>query len=142
MRFKYAGAAYSQRAPIDMTPMLDIVFNLLLFFLLSSSFVQHTSIEVKLPKTASSTPVEGEVVVIELTSSERIFLQGKELSLQDLPSKLKELYSGSDLQRPLLIRADEHAYHGGVVALLDIAREVGVTSLNVATMQTDRKQGK
>ncbi len=135
MRFRYASTpAGSDRPTIDMTPMIDIVFNLLLFFLLSSSFVQHTSLEVKLPQASTSVSFEGEAVVVELTRDDRIFVQGKEVSLPDLPGRLKELYPDPESGKPLLIRADEHVFHGRVVTLLDIARSVGVSQLNVATI--------
>lgn len=140
MRFKYAGTLNSPKAPIDMTPMIDIVFNLLLFFVLSSSYVQHTSMEVKLPQASTSAAIEGDIVVIELTRDERIFLQGKEVFLSEIEAKLREYYPEPNLPKPLLIRADEYARHGSVIALLDISRRVGITSLNVATIQKEKKE--
>lgn len=119
---------------IDMTPMIDIIFNLLLFFLLSSSFVEHTSMEVKLPRASTSQSFEGEAVVVELTRDDRLFLQGTPVTLEELKARMKELYTTPDDPKPLLVRADAQALHGRVVAILDIARAVGVKALNVATV--------
>ncbi|RMH55347.1 MAG: biopolymer transporter ExbD [Candidatus Hydrogenedentota bacterium] len=127
---------------MDMTPIIDIVFNLLLFFLLSSSYVQHSALDVKLPKAATSEGVEGEVVIVELNRQDQIFLQGKPVEgLEDLEKRLGAIYSnaGAEEKKPLLIRADEFVYHGRVVSVLDIARKVGVQSLNVATVPSEEE---
>lgn len=132
---KFSDIVAAKPAPgIDMTPMIDIVFNLLLFFLLSSSFVEHTSMEVKLPRASTSQSFEGEAVVVELTRDDQLFLQGKAVSLDELRNRMKELYANPEEPRPLLVRADAQALHGRVVAVLDIARTVGVKALNVATL--------
>lgn len=132
---KFSAVVSSKASPtIDMTPMIDIVFNLLLFFILSSSFVEHTSMEVKLPRASTSQAFEGEAVVVELTRDDHLFLQGKEVSVDDLRTTMHQLYQDPENGKPLLVRADAQALHGRVVAILDIAREVGVKALNVATL--------
>lgn len=133
MRFKYATYQAPSTSSIDMTPMIDIVFNLLLFFLLSTSYVQHSSLEVKIPYASTATAVENQVIVVDLTRDDRLFLQGEEMTLEALRAELTKLYE-KDKSRALLIRADEDAVHGHVVALLDLSREVGVTELNIATV--------
>jgi biopolymer transport protein ExbD len=139
MRFRYA-AQQGLKPGSDMTPMIDIVFNLLLFFLLSSSYVQHTALEVRLPEATSAPSIEGEAVVVELTRDDRLFFQSKEVTLEELRAGMREAYPEKGSTRPLLIRADAQAFHGRVVALLDIARDLGVSSLNVATIPaTDRR---
>lgn len=131
-----------------MTPMIDIVFNLLLFFLLSTSYIQHSAMEVQLPKATTATNIENQVVVVELTAKDNIFLDGKEMlpaaagetGLDTLKAELTKIYTSPDVQRPLLIRADEDAVHGHVVALMDIARELGVKSLNIATLPQEQSR--
>jgi biopolymer transport protein ExbD len=119
---------------IDMTPMIDIVFNLLLFFLLSSSYVQHSSLEVKLPESTTSKELEGEAVVVDVTRDDRIFFNGKALDFEGLRAAMSTAYPEPGSDKPLLIRADAQALHGRVIAILDIARERKVKALNIATM--------
>jgi biopolymer transport protein ExbD len=119
---------------IDMTPMIDIVFNLLLFFLLSSSYVQHSSLEVKLPQSTQSRELEGEAVVVDLTRDDRIFFNGKLVTLDELRAAMVTAYPEPGSDKPLLIRADAQAMHGRVIAILDIARAQKVKALNIATM--------
>lgn len=114
--------------------MIDIVFNLLLFFLLSSSYVQHSAMEVNLPEASNTPALEGEAVVVDITRDDRFFLQGKEVTLDELKAGISSQYTSPSTDKPLLIRADAKAFHGRVVALLDLARGLGVKSLNVATV--------
>lgn len=141
MRFKYAGLQ-SSTPNIDMTPMIDIVFNLLLFFLLSSSYVQHTTIDVRLPVAKTSKPVESEIVLLELHRDERMMLQGEPIVFDELAAKLAALYPAEQLDKPLLVRADAQSYHGHVVAILDAAREIGVKSLNIETLPPAKESAK
>lgn len=128
---------------MDMTPMIDIIFNLLLFFILSSSYVQHTAIEIKVPSASSGTSVEGDMVAVELTKDDRLFLGGKEIVFDELEPKLRELYpAGSDttVVKPMLVRADAMAYHSRVVAILDVAKKVGVRALAVETVAEEKEK--
>lgn len=128
--------AQKSASTIDMTPMIDIVFNLLLFFILSSSYVQHSSLEVKLPDSTTSAAVQGEAVVVDLTSEDKIFFNRKEVDLEGLRAAMAEAYADTSTDRPLLVRADAQAMHGKVVAILDIARQQKVKALNIATIPT------
>ncbi|MBL4889544.1 MAG: biopolymer transporter ExbD [Candidatus Lindowbacteria bacterium] len=140
MRFKYA--AYEEKqVNVDMTPIIDIVFNLLLFFLLSSSYVQHEVIDIKLPEATSSKTAEAELNMIEIRKDQTIFIQGDEVAFEDLRPALARLYPKEDLAKPLLVRADELAYHGHVVAILDAARDLGVAQLNIETLPPERATG-
>lgn len=141
MRFRYKPAVADDRK-IDMTPIIDIVFNLLLFFLLSSSYVQHTAIDVKLPESTTGEKMESEPVIIEITRDERIFIDGEATNFEGLRLSLGEKYADAvEEPRPLLIRADAYAYHGRIVTVLDLARELGITALNIETLPSERAVG-
>lgn len=135
MRFRYVPAATEGQSLVtNMTAMVDVMFNLLLFTLLSTSYIQHSAMEIQLPKATTGEGLQNQAVVVELTANDKIFLEGKEMGLEDLRTELGKIYASSEAQRPFLIRADEESAHGHVVALMDIARELGIKSLNIATL--------
>lgn len=139
MKFRYASYK-PQVASVDMTPMIDIVFNLLLFFLCSSSYVQHATIEIKLPEASNTVEMQGQPVTVDLTRTDVISVNGKRVnSIEELTDTLKAAYPpDSKKEKPLLIRADAFAFHGRVIAILDIARGIGVRTLNVETIPEDK----
>lgn len=141
MRFKYSSRT-PQTSVIDMTPMIDIVFNLLLFFLLSTSYVQHSAIQIALPIASTAKAMENEVVVLDLTEDQRIYLNEIKIEGMDiLRVEMGRIYSDSEAleRRPLLVRADAQARHEHVVALLDFVRDIGVKSYFVATLPSASK---
>ncbi|MEZ4271994.1 MAG: biopolymer transporter ExbD [Myxococcota bacterium] len=118
---------------VNLTPLIDIVFQLLIFFLITTTFVQNPGIEVQLPK-ASSKPVvtEAENVIIGVTK-EGLFVQdGKALAIDELRERLVSHLK----QRPnamLVVQADTNTPHGKVVEVMDVARDVGFKQLAIAT---------
>lgn len=118
---------------LDMTPFVDIIFNLLLFFLLSTSYVQHTAMELSLPGSSQSRGVEGVAIEVTLMSDQRIFLYDKPIALADLPAALAaEKEKGRTV---FLLKGDKSAYHGHAIEILDIAKSVGLEDIRVATIQ-------
>ncbi|MCB0324095.1 MAG: biopolymer transporter ExbD [Bdellovibrionales bacterium] len=119
---------------IDITPLVDIVFLLLIFFMVSTTFVEARGIKVNLP-SATTTPVTAEAKNLEISISNSgvLFFKGEEIAAEQLPTLLrKELESGA--QPVLVVRADEKAFHGIVVKVMDAARSAGVERMAVATI--------
>jgi biopolymer transport protein ExbD/biopolymer transport protein TolR len=118
---------------INLTPLIDIVFNLLIFFLITTTFVQNPGIEVDLPKaTSSPTTQQSDNVVIAITSDGRIIHEGKAVSVDELGERLREHHK----QRPqalVIVEADTATSHGKVVAAMDAARQAGFSQLAIAT---------
>jgi len=121
---------------IDMAPMADIVFLLLIFFMLSSSFIVQPGIRIKLPKAVSSEIDLTKIIVIDVTREGRIFLNGKNYTLRDLPSILSEELSRVK-EKKVIIKADENTRHGFVVKIMDIAKLAGAEKLVIATEPTE-----
>ena len=117
---------------IDIAPLIDIVFQLLIFFMLTSSFVMQPGIKVNLPKAVTSEVVKYENIEILLTSENVTYLNGKVITLQELKALLKE---AAKREQTILIKADKHASLGRVVEIWDLARDLGITQINIATNQ-------
>ncbi len=120
---------------IDMTPMVDVVFLLLIFFMISTTFVESPGISIKLPETSAQT-IDREPKEIKITLSREgvIYYHNKKISLDDFKGVLAEHQSDAKLTTVLLM-ADQDSKHGKVVTLMDLARDAGFTKLAIATEQ-------
>lgn len=128
----------TKEAPrVDLTPMVDVVFLLLIFFMISTTFVETQGLTIKLPKaSASKVPQEKKEVQVYLSKEGDIFLQEEQLTLDQLRGRL----SGYGEQRKgmiFLLMADREAQHGGVVQLMDMAKKAGFEKLAIATEKED-----
>ena len=119
-----------KRGTIDMAPLIDVVFLLLIFFMLTSSFVSQPGIKVKLPRALTGQVLQRNTVVLTITKNNQMYLNNKKLTFDDLKSELKQI----DKERQtLLIKADEKAPIGRIVEVWDLCRELGISQVNIAT---------
>jgi biopolymer transport protein ExbD len=118
---------------VDLTPMVDVVFLLLIFFMISTTFVETPGISVKLPESSSQQrKQEVKEVKVYLSKDGRIFLGEQELDQNGLRRRLKA-YGARTKNMTFLLLADKEALHGKVVALMDLAKETGFEKLAIAT---------
>ena len=118
---------------LDLTPMVDMVFNLLIFFALSLNFVTTTGgINVKLPEASSAKPLKTENITINLTKTGQIYYNKQPVSVNVVKKKLKGVKDKSTL---VIIRADNQVEHGKVVQVMDIAKSEGFTKLAIAVQK-------
>ncbi len=113
--------------------MTDIVFLLLIFFLLTSSFVVQPGIKVKLPETTSEeVPQENKQIVISIDENEQYYLNGQKVFENELLQNLYDLVQRSSDQ-VVVIQADKNARHEVVVKAMDYAKRSNATKLHIAT---------
>ena len=118
---------------INLTPLIDVVFILLIFFLITSTFVQNPGLEVQLPKASSAPPsTDQSSIVITVTDQGRIIHHGEAVAIDELEIRLKNLHEKSPEQL-IVVQADQATQHGQVVEVMDLARKVGFNMLAIAT---------
>ena len=132
MRFRKHVKLEKGQLQLDITPLIDVVLLLLIFFMLTSTFVLQPGIKVNLPKAATSEVLQKENLVIVVTKEDLIYLDDRTITTEQLKSELKK---ASTDKRPLLIRADRGSSLGKVVELWDLCREVGISQISIATTQ-------
>ena len=117
---------------LDLTPMIDVVFLLLIFFMVSTVFVDFDRrMELSLPSSKSSVPDENkEQIEIEMTNDKQIFLNGAQITLQELESTI--LDSREELGKSGVIRADKNLPYGDVVQVMGILQNAGIQDISVA----------
>jgi biopolymer transport protein ExbD len=120
------------RPGLDLTPLVDTVLNLLIFFMLSSSFAFQPGIRVRLPEAASREEEPKQDLVLILTRDHRLYLNDDPLQLAELGARLQERLRDRN-DGVVIIKADKEVLHGQVVEVMDIAKSAGAVRLAIAT---------
>lgn len=113
---------------LDLAPFVDIVFTLILFFMLTSPFITQWGIKVNLPAARNITTLNPAQIEIVISSDNRIFIRGREFTLDELR---KELFYLAASNQPVSITSDYDASWGITLEVWDAAKEVGIKKLNV-----------
>ena len=130
MRFKRHTKLEYGLEQIDIAPLIDVIFQLLIFFMLSSSFTFQSGINVKLPKAVTSDVIKEENLIITITGEDVLYLNGKIIAIKELQRVLSEQKNTS---RPILIKSDRRASVGRIVDVWDMCRNLGIERINIAT---------
>ena len=123
------------RSNVDMTPMIDIVFQLILFFLVSTTFATLPGIKLNLPQshTSESTSLMG--ITITADESGALFFNDKEVSMATLGEELLSFDTGTTKKEefPVSLEADSEVTNGTIVKIFDVIRESGYCVINLRT---------
>jgi len=118
---------------INLTSVIDVVLNLIIFFVLSTTFVNPSGLKVELPRSAvEETAKPGEEVVVVVTKENEIIMDGQPYSAEELLDKLTGIREANP-EGTIVIQADETATHGAVVSVMDAAKRAGFEKLSIAT---------
>lgn len=116
----------------NLTPLIDIVFLLLVFFMLTSHFVKEESIKVDLPVAQSGAPDDNEYVQVVLDAQGRILLRDHFIEMDELEARLQAELAGQP-EKVVRIRGDRAASLGVAVGVLDAARKAGAEAVDIVT---------
>jgi biopolymer transport protein ExbD len=122
-------------AEIELAPMIDCIFILLIFFIVTSVFVEDPGIEVQRPNVSGSEIVNRNVVLIAISEENRIYFDGQELGLEQVAYRLKQAVY--DPETPLIIRADKNSSHGVFAAVYSEAKKAGIQHVQFSTQKSD-----
>ena len=122
------------RAMLNITPLIDVLFILIIFFAVSSTFLEQPGIKLALPEAQKTDLQKIDKAVLFITVNQELLFRNKEISLENLGPLLKDAMDQS-LDRALIINADKGVQHGFVVKIMDLARQNGVQKLVIATEQ-------
>lgn len=119
---------------IDLSPMIDCIFILLIFFIVATVFVEERGVQANKPDAAAPTSLqEDRSLVLQITAENEILLDGQEISLAEVPGRVKaHVGAGEDV--PVVVRAHEKADHGTFVSVWDAALRGGAETLSFQTV--------
>lgn len=123
---------------LNLTSLIDVVLLLLIFFMVSTSFIKESQISIRLPEAESSAPVEEvpERLDIMITEQGTYLINGREL-INNRPETIRnalQRLSGGNTDLPLTISADANARHQHVVTAMDVAGRLGFVQISIATI--------
>ncbi len=130
-RFRQISSDDSNEAGIDISPLMDCVFILLIFFIVTTTFVEETGIEVDKPQAASSVKLEKTSILIALTEKGEVVYGGREIGISGIQPLVKRMLQKEDV--PVIVQADTSAQSGMLVRVIDEAKLAGALKVSVAT---------
>jgi biopolymer transport protein ExbD len=129
------------KARIEIIPMIDVIFFLLVFFMVSTlSMTINRGLPVNLPTAATSQKEMRDNVSLTVTQDGKMFLNKEPVTLRDMGSRVKAALA-SDPQRAVVINADGQVLHSTVVDILDELRQAGVSGLAIAVKSGKKPAG-
>lgn len=121
------------KGQINMAPLIDVVLQQLIYFMLTSSFIMQPGIKINLPTAVSTDNIEENEVFVSVSAEGMIFLGEKEVSVQQLEETLKKLAEEKE-KIIIVIKGDTRTPHGKIVNIMDIARNCGISKIAIATI--------
>ena len=121
-----------QTQSIDLSPLLDVVFILLIFFIVTTVFVKETGVEVKKPQAMSASDLEKKSILIAITKDGSVMYAGQDIGIAGVKPTVSQLLAQQTM--PVILQVDQDVITKTLVAVMDQAKLAGATSVNLATL--------
>jgi len=128
MKFRKSARVEAGLRQIDIAPLIDCIFLLLIFFMLTSSFIVIPGVNVKLPKALVPEEIDAQSLTVVISSEDIIYLEGEPLTIKEVEDFIKEGKFTS-----IFIKADRDASLGVVVKIWDVCKRFGIEKIGIAT---------
>jgi biopolymer transport protein ExbD len=116
---------------VNLTPMLDVVFIMLIFFIVTASFVKEAGIDISRPPAATAERKERGNILIAITENDQIWMDRRQIDPRALRANIERLYAENP-QGSVVIQADKGSKNGLLVQVMDASRLAGVKSVSLA----------
>lgn len=121
-----------EESAIDVTPMLDVVFIMLIFFIVTSVFIKEAGIEVNRPDATTATPKENVSILVAINDNNEIWIDKRRVDVRAVKSVIERMRAENP-EGGLVIQADNDANVKTLTAVADAARELGLYDVSIAT---------
>jgi biopolymer transport protein ExbD len=125
------GSRTEDEAEINMTPMLDVVFIMLIFFIVTASFVKESGIDVNRPDASTATVKERGNILVAITASDQIWIDRRQVDIRAVRANIERL-KAENPQGSVVIQADKNSKNGLLVQVMDASRQAGVFNVSIA----------
>ena len=123
-------------ATVELVPMIDVIFQLVVFFMVSSTFIITPGIDIKLPDSSTAEPVVLSRIILTVVSPEEIYVNKESSTLQSLGSFLQGMKFDKDKKPQVVIQGDKNISYDLMVKVLDVLRENGFTGISLRMKQS------
>ncbi len=117
---------------INLTPMLDVVFIMLIFFIVTATFIKEAGIQVERPDTVTADPQEDASILIAISANDEIWIDKQERDVRDVRGVIERLH-GENPKGSIVIQADEKSTNEMLVVVLEAAKGAGVQNVAIAS---------
>lgn len=125
-----------RRAGVDLSPLIDIVFLLLIFFAVTTTFLEQSGMDLELPESTTAQATERAEIVVEVTADGAIRLAGETMSVAELETRVTDLTP--EERRRITIRADRALELGVAVSVIDALRRAGAEGISLPMVPRER----
>jgi len=122
-----------EQTEINLSPMIDCIFILLIFFIVTTVFVEEPGVEIVKPIARTQEELEKNSILIAVTNDNKIVYGGKEFSISGIGTRVRQLLHQNDY--PVIIQGDVHAEHGMVSKLWTEVKIAGAKKISVSTQR-------
>ncbi len=120
-----------EEAEVDLTPMLDVVFIMLIFFIVTASFVKESGMDVNRPDAATAVVKPRGNILVAITPTGQIWIDKRQVDVRAVRANIERLYAENP-QGAVVIQADTDSKNGLLVAVMDAAKLAGVENISIA----------
>ena len=121
-----------EETELDMTPMLDIVFIMLIFFIVTATFIKEAGIQVERPDTVTADKQDDASILIAISAADEIWIDRQERDPRIIRGLIERLHAENP-KGSIVIQADEGSTHETLVIVMDAAKAAGVTNVAIAS---------
>ena len=132
MRRSPISSAVAEEEDINLTPMLDVVFILLIFFIVTANFIKEPGLEVNRPDAETSTIQENAAILIAIGANDDIWIDGRRVDVRQVKANVTKLLADNP-QGSVVVQADERATADAIIKVMDQTREAGVYAISLAS---------
>jgi biopolymer transport protein ExbD len=125
-----------EESEIDITPMLDVVFIMLIFFIVTASFVKESGIDVNRPDASTAEVKERGNILVAITETNQVWIDRRQVDVRSVRANIERLRAENP-QGAVVIQADKNSKNGLLVKVMDAARQAGVENVSLAATQTE-----
>ncbi|RUO47294.1 biopolymer transporter ExbD [Pseudidiomarina aquimaris] len=134
MKQHFANLLDEEEAQIDMTPMLDVVFIMLIFFIVTATFVKEAGIDVNRPDAATAVQKDRANILVAISETGEIWINKRQVDVRAVQANIERLYAENP-QGSVVIQADKLATTETLIKVMDAARAAGVFDVSIAAQE-------
>lgn len=134
MRRRFSHSAEEEESEINITPLIDIVFIMLIFFIVTATFVKESGIDVNRPDATTATKQEKANVLIAINARNEIWIDRRRVDIRSVRPNIERLHAENP-QGSVVIQADKESKTETLIAVMDASRQAGVYNVAIAAQE-------
>lgn len=131
---RFSNHAHKEETEINLTPMLDVVFIMLIFFIVTTSFVKETGVDVNRPSASTSESKIDSNILIAIKNNEEIWIDKRMIDVKAVRANIEKL-KATNSKNSVVIQSDIDAKTGVLVEVMDQIRLAGITNISISTLK-------